>query len=70
MAKEADVLGLLLVNSKPDEYKEGLKGVAEFLQSGILKPEVGDRLPLENAKESHEEIISKKARGKMVLVIE
>lgn len=70
MAKEADVLGLSLVNSKPDEYKEGLKAVAAFLQSGILKPEVGDRLPLENAKESHEEIINKKARGKMVLVIE
>lgn len=70
MAKEADVLGTSLGNVKQEEYSESLQAVAAFLKSGLLKPIVGDELPLENARKAHELILTKTGRGKMVLVID
>lgn len=69
MIKEADILGMALWNVSSKEYTESLYGVASFLQSGVLRPVVGDELPLEDAKRAHEEILVKKGRGKMVLNI-
>ncbi|MEW9053865.1 MAG: NADPH:quinone reductase [Neobacillus sp.] len=69
MIKEADILGMALWNAPPNEYHESLKGVAAFLKAGILKPIVGDEMPLSDAVKAHEQILSKKARGKMVLTI-
>ncbi|OLS39946.1 NADPH:quinone reductase [Bacillus sp. MRMR6] len=70
MIKEADILGMALWNAPAHEYKESLEGVASFLKAGMLKPIVGDELPLSDAEKAHEQILSKKAKGKMVLSIE
>ena len=69
MIKEADILGMALWNVPQKEYTESLHAVASFLKSGILRPIVGDELPLEEAKRAHEEILVKSGRGKMVLNI-
>jgi NADPH:quinone reductase len=69
MIKEADILGMALWNAPAHEYNASLEGVAAFLKAGILKPIVGDELPLSDAVKAHEQILSKKARGKMVLTI-
>ncbi|AWI06707.1 NADPH:quinone reductase [Clostridium drakei] len=70
MLKEADILGMSLWNVKPNEYKESLYAVSAFLQSGILHPEVGEVLSLKDAAKAHEQIINKKAHGKMILSID
>lgn len=70
MIKEADILGLALWNALPDEYNESLHAVGAFLESGILHPEIGDELTLEYAGKAHEQIVSKNARGKMILSID
>ncbi|HEY8805409.1 MAG TPA: zinc-binding dehydrogenase [Clostridium sp.] len=68
--KEADILGMAILNVHPDEYKESLYAVSAFLQSGILYPEVGEEFSLEDASKVHKQIISKKAHGKMILSID
>jgi NADPH:quinone reductase len=70
MIKEADILGMALWNAPAHEYNESLEGVAAFLKASILKPIVGDELPLSDAEKALEQILSKKAKGKMILTIE
>ncbi|MBX4262912.1 NADPH:quinone reductase [Clostridium estertheticum] len=70
MIKEADILGMAILNVHPDEYKESLYAVSAFLQSGILHPEVGEEFSLADAAKAHKQIISKKAHGKMILSID
>jgi NADPH2:quinone reductase len=60
---------MALWNVPPQEYKESLYSVAAFLKSGILHPKVGDVLPLSDAEKAHEQILSNKAKGKIVLTI-
>ena len=70
MIKEADILGLALWNVRPKEYNESLYAVEALLKSGLLKPKMGDVFNLENAKLAHEQIMSKKSPGKIVLSID
>ncbi|MGG1663613.1 NADPH:quinone reductase [Brevibacillus sp. NRS-1366] len=70
MMKEADILGLALWNALPDEYKESLHAVEAFLESGILHPEIGDVLALEDAGKAHEQLLNNKAHGKIILSID
>jgi NADPH:quinone reductase len=69
MIKESDILGMALWNAPSQEYKESLYGVAAFLKSGILHPKVGDVFTLRDADKAHEQILSNKAKGKMILNI-
>ncbi|WP_134699417.1 NADPH:quinone reductase [Ammoniphilus sp. YIM 78166] len=70
MMKEADILGLALFNALPHEYNESLHAVEAFLESGILQPEIGEELALEDVRKAHEQITSQNARGKIVLSID
>ncbi len=70
MAKEVDILGTALWNVPANEYDESLESIEELLRSGVLKPKVGDVLPLENAAQAHRQILSKNSKGKMVLQID
>ncbi|MFF0826341.1 NADPH:quinone reductase [Brevibacillus sp. NPDC003359] len=70
MMKEADILGLALWNALPEEYEESLHAVEAFLQNGILHPEIGEVLALEDAKKAHEQLINHKAHGKIILSID
>ncbi len=70
MMKEAAILGMALWNAPPSEYQESLAAIGAFLQSGILRPQVGDEIPIENAKDAHEQILNQKAHGKIILAID
>ncbi|WP_409179020.1 NADPH:quinone reductase [Brevibacillus fortis] len=70
MMKEADILGLALWNAPPDEYQESLHAVGSFLESGIIDPEIGDVFALEDIGKAHEQIVNKKAHGKILLSID
>jgi len=70
MIKEADILGMALWNATSPEYNESLHAVEAFLKSGIVHPEIGTELSLEDAAKAHAQILSKNAHGKMVLSID
>lgn len=70
MAKEADILGMAIWNFTPDQYNEALHAIRGFLQAGLIKPIVGEELPLAKAGEAQAAIIDHQAKGKMVLKIE
>lgn len=70
MAKECDILGTAVFNIPKKQYEECLIGVSALLKAGVLNPQVGSRLPLSEAKQAHIDIMSKKAKGKIVLVID
>jgi NADPH:quinone reductase len=69
MAKEADILGMAVWNAPEEEYKQSLAAVEAALKNGGLKPLVGTILPLEEAAKAQAEILTSKAKGKMVLKI-
>ncbi|SEN85845.1 2-desacetyl-2-hydroxyethyl bacteriochlorophyllide A dehydrogenase [Mesobacillus persicus] len=69
MIKEADILGTALWNAPAHEYKESLHAIGAFLESGVLRPIIGEELGLEDAAKAHIEILNKKARGKTILSI-
>lgn len=69
MMKEADILGTALWNAPAQEYKESMHAIGAFLESGVLRPIIGEEFGLEDAVKAHIEILNKKARGKMVLSI-
>ncbi len=69
MAREADIRGVTLMNTSDAEYKEMHAALVAGLESGALRPVVGERIPLAEAARAHTEIMrASGARGKMVLV--
>lgn len=69
MAREADIRGVTLVNTSELEYREMYAALGAGLENGTLKPVVGTKIPLAEAKRAHEEIMKLSgAHGKMVLV--
>jgi len=69
MAKEADILGMAVWNAPLDEFNESLIAVEAALKNGGLQPFVGTILPLAKAAKAQAQILSEKAKGKMVLEI-
>jgi NADPH:quinone reductase len=68
MAREADVRGLLLFNSTPDELAAIHSGLAEGLSSGALTPVVNRAFPLADAARAHAAVLKPGASGKIVLL--
>jgi NADPH2:quinone reductase len=69
MAREADIRGVTLMNTSDAEYREMYAALGAGLENGTLKPVVGTKIPLAEAKRAHEEIMKTSgAHGKMVLI--
>lgn len=69
MTKEVDIYGMSAVNIDQELYTASFQAISEMLVDGVLAPLVGERLPLTQAQEAHEHILSKKGNGKLVLTI-
>ena len=70
MMKESSVLGMALWNSPPTEYSSALAALSAMLESGVLRPVMGREYPLEQAVQSHIDILEKgSTKGKMILNI-
>ncbi len=70
MAKDAAILGLLLMNATPEELADIHAGIIIGLQSQILNPVVGLELPLDQADRAHCEVMQAGHCGKIVLTTE
>ena len=70
MMREADIRGVTLVNTSEQEYREMYAALAAGLENGTLKPVIGQKIPLAEARRAHEEIMKPSgAHGKMVLIV-
>jgi NADPH:quinone reductase len=68
MAKEASVSGMMLPNMTADEWRTVSVGVHAALADGTLTPVVGRELPLADAPQGHQLVMTTGAHGKIVLV--
>ena len=70
MGRDADIRGTTLMNTTHEEYHEMYAALVAGLENGTLRPVVGTRIPLADARRAHEEIMKPSgAHGKMVLVV-
>jgi NADPH2:quinone reductase len=68
MGKDATISGVMLFNATPAELNEAQAGLIAGLENGSLKPRIGQRLPLADAAQAHEAVMSPGAMGKIVLI--
>jgi NADPH2:quinone reductase len=69
MARDADIRGMTLPNISEQEYKVMHAALVAGLESGTLRPVIGQRIPLAEAPRAHVEIMKPSgAHGKIVLV--
>ncbi len=68
MAREAAILGLILVAATDAELASILAAIVAGLETGTLRPVVGRELPLAEAPQAHQLVMESGAYGKIVLV--
>jgi NADPH2:quinone reductase len=68
MGKDVTICGLMLFNATPVELNEAHAGIVAGLENGTLKPRIGRRIPLADAPQAHEAVLSPGAMGKIVLI--
>ncbi len=68
MAREADIRGVTLMNTSPEEYRLIHAALGAGLENGSLKPVIGGRIPLAEAARAHEKIMGSATLGKIVLI--
>ncbi len=69
MMREAQVGGMLLWNTPPEEMQRIQAALVAGFANGSLKPIVGRTFPLGDAARAHEAVMSPGARGKIVLTV-
>jgi NADPH2:quinone reductase len=68
MAREANVLGMVLFNMTPEEKHATHAALVAGLECGALKPIVDQEIPLAEAARAHEAVVQPNSHGKIVLV--
>ncbi|MEO7724615.1 MAG: NADPH:quinone reductase [Chthoniobacterales bacterium] len=68
MARDADIRGMVLPNTPPDEMAELHAALVAGLADGTLRPVVGQELPLAEAPAAHRAVLEPGAFGKIVLI--
>jgi len=68
MAREANVLGMVLFNMTPEEKAGTHAALGAGLESGILRPVIDRKIPLAQAARGHEAVMEANSYGKIVLI--
>ena len=68
MSRDADIRGMLLANTSPQERAAIHGDIVAGLQNGTLRPVVGERFPLARAAEAHVAVMQSPHHGKIVLI--
>lgn len=69
MMKDATVYGMTLFNVAPAQLKEIHADLVDGLQSGQLRPIIGETFDLKNAPQAHESVMNGESHGKIVLTM-
>ena len=68
MSREADIRGVTLMRTSPDEYRLIHAALGAGLENGALQPVIGQCIPLAEARRAHEAVMQPSgAYGKIVL---
>jgi NADPH2:quinone reductase len=69
MARETDIRGMTLMATSEAEFREMHAALVAGLDLGTLRPVIGQKIPLAEARRSHEEVMKASgAHGKIVLI--
>lgn len=68
MTKDATIYGMSLFNAPAEAMAEIHKAIFDGLENGFLAPVISRTFPLSGAPQAHDEIINKKALGKIILI--
>lgn len=69
MGRDADIRSTTLLNTTEQEYKQMHAGLVAGLESGTLRPVIGQKVPLAEAARAHAEVMKPSgAHGKIVLM--
>ena len=68
MGKEADIRGMSLFNTPPQQLEQIQKAIVAGLEAGFLRPVIGRELPLGQAAQAHIAVMEAGAMGKIVLL--
>ena len=68
MARDAAILGMILMNGNEKELSSIHAALVAGLETGALNPVVGEALPLADAPRAHQRVMEPGAQGKIVLV--
>jgi NADPH2:quinone reductase len=68
MARDAAILGMVLLNTPPEDQARIHAGLYAGLENGSLRPVVGQEMPLGEAPRAHVAVMEPGAYGKIVLI--
>ncbi|MCA1593908.1 MAG: NADPH:quinone reductase [Acidobacteria bacterium] len=68
MGRDAEILGMSLFNASAREMSSIHAALVAGLEAGMLRPVVGQELPLAEAARAHEAVLEPGAYGKIVLI--
>ena len=68
MQREADVRGMILPNTPPEELASIHAALVAGLENGSLRPAIGKEFPMAEAAQAHRAVMEPGAFGKIVLV--
>jgi NADPH2:quinone reductase len=68
MARDAAILGMVVMNASDEERRKMHAAIREGLKNGSLRPVVGKELPLADAAEGHRLVMEPGRFGKIVLI--
>lgn len=69
MSRDADIRGMVLFNTPPEELAAIHRELVSGLQNGELSPVIGQEFPLTDAAKAHERVMQNGAMGKIILTI-
>ena len=68
MARDASIIGMLFFNTTPQELAAIHAAILAGLETGIIKPVIGQEVPLAEAARAHETVLQPGSYGKIVLI--
>ena len=68
MLKEADIRGMSLFNTPPEDLRSIQTAIGAGLRAGSLKPVIAQKFALAEASKAHEAILKPGSLGKIVLI--
>jgi NADPH2:quinone reductase len=68
MARDAAILGMVVMNASDEERRKMHAAIGEGLKNGTLRPVVGKELPLADASKAHRLVMEPGTFGKIVLI--
>lgn len=70
MAREASIVGMVLLNASSEELQATHRSIYTGLENSSLRPIVGTKLSLDDAAEAHRKVMEPGAQGNIVLSID